>query len=83
MQTVQSVRHSSDWSHVGSQAGMKAVLSLNFTRLITVQKHMFLDVATVLRGQSKDDAMAVWTEWHGPRALLLLCRPGAQEPAEH
>jgi hypothetical protein len=29
---------------------------------------MFLDVATILRGQPLDRAMAVWKAWHGPAA---------------
>jgi hypothetical protein len=30
---------------------------------------MFLDVATILRGQPQDRVLAVWEAWHGPAAL--------------
>jgi hypothetical protein len=36
------------------------------------QQGMFLDAATVLRGQPADLATAVWRAWHGPGASLWL-----------
>eukprot|EP00878_Enallax_costatus_P022578 GHUV01023967.1.p1 GENE.GHUV01023967.1~~GHUV01023967.1.p1 ORF type:complete len:228 (+),score=54.52 GHUV01023967.1:912-1595(+) len=48
-----------------SEGRLKGILYTTFKDLERPQQHMFLDVATVLRGQPKQLAMFAWAAWHG------------------
>ena len=40
--------------------------------LSTPEVNMFLDAATILRGRALEEALKVWTAWHGPAAAALF-----------
>eukprot|EP00878_Enallax_costatus_P031340 GHUV01034268.1.p1 GENE.GHUV01034268.1~~GHUV01034268.1.p1 ORF type:complete len:150 (-),score=23.54 GHUV01034268.1:170-619(-) len=51
---------------------LRDLLYTTFKVLEPAQQHMFLDVATVLRGQPKRLAMTTWDAWHQTDSLLLF-----------
>jgi hypothetical protein len=67
-----------------SQGALKGILTHSL-KGSDIQVSMFLDVATVLRGQPLDRAMAVWKAWHGRPArtcfveLETRCLLGVEE----
>jgi hypothetical protein len=64
---MQRHRRSSQWP-----SNLQNLLATYLEHLSPQLTRMLLDVATVLRGQPQDQAMAVWTAWHGPQAHSLL-----------
>jgi hypothetical protein len=49
----------------GGHPDLKPLVDSSLLKMPWQQQSMFLDVATVLRGQPKWAAMAVWEAWHG------------------
>jgi hypothetical protein len=51
-----------------SEGALEGVLIHSLAGLAPPRVSMFLDVATILRGQRIDTVRAVWAAWHGPAA---------------
>jgi hypothetical protein len=56
----------------GSEGRLKGVLLHSLAGLDPVGVSMFLDAATILRGVPLEEAMAVWTAWHGAAAAAFF-----------
>jgi hypothetical protein len=54
-----------------SEGALEGVLAHSLAGLSPRHISMFLDVATILRGQPVDVVMAVWTAWHSPAAVTF------------
>jgi hypothetical protein len=52
----------------GSEGFLEGVLIHSLAGLSDVHVSMFLDVATILRGESMEGVRAVWMGWHGDAA---------------
>jgi hypothetical protein len=54
-----------------SERALEGVLTHSLSGMDAIAVSMFLDVATILRGQPNQLVMAVWTAWHGASAVTL------------
>jgi hypothetical protein len=52
----------------GSEGALEGVLTHSLTGLSETHVSMFLDVATILRGERLEEVRAVWKAWHGDAA---------------
>jgi hypothetical protein len=52
----------------GSEGALEGVLTHSLTGLSETHVSMFLDVATILRGERMQEVRAVWKAWHGDAA---------------
>jgi hypothetical protein len=55
-----------------SEGRLKGVLLYSLAGLGAGELNMFLDAATILCGRPLEEAMAVWTAWHGPAAATFF-----------
>jgi hypothetical protein len=52
----------------GSEGALEGVLTHSLAGLSATHVSMFLDVATILRGERMEEVRAVWKAWHGDAA---------------
>eukprot|EP00878_Enallax_costatus_P033640 GHUV01037181.1.p1 GENE.GHUV01037181.1~~GHUV01037181.1.p1 ORF type:complete len:173 (-),score=31.49 GHUV01037181.1:1003-1521(-) len=64
LQAVEDALHRG-WCANDTEGRLKGILSLSFDALHHVQQSTFLDAATVLRGEPKQLALAVWSKQQG------------------
>jgi hypothetical protein len=50
---------------------LKGLLTHSLQGLTKERVSMFLDVATMLRGENEETVKAMWTAWHGPAATIF------------
>jgi hypothetical protein len=55
-----------------SEGRLRGVLLHSLAGLDPIGLNMFLDAASIMRGWPLEQAMAVWTAWHGPAAAAFF-----------